>query len=357
MSYHRSLTGRGEVGRPPNEPLDLKFGLADSSQSRPLRIIELQPQSATGSAKLHLPEVEFVVEGVGDEESVNVVDIKGNPDVAGLRSRSDEALVLRAEKDLLTKLVRETVAESETPNLAILTTSEQARSLPILTMSDQGWVREKRMALRNEVAGRFPPLKSDLEGVVGFLKTSQSGGNHPAEVLRELLGYFGVEPSAEENKPSGNKPEQNADAKAERNALFSDAATELSKSKEPGAKEAKNILSQSPMSLDVSRFKESLLAEFEKRLRQEKEKQQADIKHRQGRAQKALDELFAGRHSLLPAGDYILGLSHKGKDDKNPIFYPAMKVHISFDREVKDQKGYPEGQKSVIRPAQTPQTQ
>ena len=74
------------------------------------------------------------------------------------------------------------------------------------------------------------------------------------------------------------------------------------------------------------------------------------MKNRQRQAQETLNELFANGNSLLPAGDYILGLSHKRKDDTAPIFYPAMKVCISFDRNVEAQKGPVEGQKSLIRP-------
>jgi len=367
--YGLILTKRGEAGRPPSEPLDLRFHSTASSQPRPLRIIELESQSDPPSARFPLPEAEFVIEAAEDEESVNVLDIKGNPDSAGLRSRSDEDLVLRPEKSLLARLLREVSAQSEARNLAIFTASKHAGSMPTITLSDLRWIRERRMALQDEAAGKFPPYKSNLEGVVGFLKGPQSRGSNLPEVMSDLLGYFGAEPIVDNNKPPEDKAEKNAAANGETNvqpkvsqqvdpaAVVLTAATKLSEASNPDAREAGKILSQIGTKFDASKPKQGILEEFEECLRQEKEEQLAKQKVLQQQARKTLDEVFGNGNSLLPAGDYILGLSHKGKDDKAPFFYPAMKVRISFDREVEEQKGYREGQKSLIRAEQTPQTQ
>ena len=364
-SYGLTLTKRGEAGRPPSEPLDLKFGLADSSQPQPLRIIELQPQSGTNSAIPRLPEVDFVVEAAGNEESVNVVDIKGNPDVAGLRSRSDEALVLRPARALLRKLVGENTATNEARNLAVFITPDDG-SLPRLSLSDTRWidlqwVRNRRKAVKDEADGRFPPKESSFEDVVRFLKGWQPRDKDSKALFDDLLGYFGEEPITFENEPTGKKPGQQPSANADKSAqsagnqrldpvpIFLAAAEKFSASSKQGAKKIGEILRKIEGTLDVSQLKEILLGELEERLRQENEDLEKNVKERQQQAQEIFNELFANGNSLLPAGDYILGLSHKGKDDKAPIFYPAMKVRISFDRNVEAQRGPVEGQKSLSR--------
>jgi hypothetical protein len=356
--YGKYFVNRGTDGKAPDEPLDLSF---EFSQRWPLRIIELEEEKTKKTDMLPMREAQIVIEAEGVKESVNVLDIKDNPDLIGLRSRTDEAITLRPDKALIQKLVGVDSPQDGARDLALLIVPDEEASPPTLEVKNLQWISEKRKALQDRADGKFLTRESELKGVMAFLESWHSADNNSRSLLNALLEHFGEQPIPDREKSSSAKAERDAavsdssdknlqssgNQPEDPNPIFLAAESKLSNSRKPGAEQTRKILSGSK-TLDASKLKQSLLDEMKRLLREDDENQQTRLKEIQRQAQETLKELFGNGSSLLPAGDYILGLTSEES------FYPAMKVRISFGRNVEAQKGRAEGDKSLTRPGSDP---
>lgn len=345
--------------------LDLRFGSTDEFRMRPLRIVELVRQSDSSDQKLPFSEVLFVVDSVEESETVVILEVKDEDQsqLHGMRPGSSGQIVLRADKTLRARLGKAS-SENMTGDLAELTAPEDNGSLPKFKIKSPQTIRDMRKDLKDKAESKLPPQKSSLENVVTSLEVWTPNDNNSKSLLNYLLKEFGEEPIPDEDKSSGTKPEQvtSTSASADENVqsagiqpegltpIFRAAQKKLSGSTKPGAKETGKILEHIEKTPDASALKQSLLGELKERCEREKEEQTTENRKHQEQAQKTLDDLFGSGNSLLPAGDYILGLSQQGS------FYPAMKVQIDVDRSVGEQKGRVKSQKNSTCPERAPQS-